>query len=81
MNSAILPSLFFSSAALRRKKQTRNTAPVAVSLGPAGIKPTEAKKSSISQGFSPDGLRRSAFNSTPDRWGLCRSAFEPSRFV
>ena len=54
------------------KKKTRNTAPVAVSLGPAGIKPTEAKKYSISQGFSPDGLRRSAFNSTPGRWGLCR---------
>jgi hypothetical protein len=50
MNSAILPSLFFSSAALRRKKQTRNTAPVAVSLGPAGIKPTEAKKYSMAAG-------------------------------
>jgi hypothetical protein len=32
---------------LSRKKQTRNTAPVAASLGPAGIKPTEAKKGSL----------------------------------
>jgi hypothetical protein len=45
---AICPSPFFSSAALRRrKKQIRNTALVAASLGPAGIKPTEAKKSSM----------------------------------
>jgi len=43
---AICPSPFFSSAALRRrKKQTRNMALVAASLGPAGMKPTEAKKS------------------------------------
>jgi len=41
-------ALFFSSAVLRRKKkQTRKTALVAASLGPAGVKPTEAKKSSI----------------------------------
>jgi hypothetical protein len=29
----------------RKKKQTRDAASVAASLGPAGIKPTEAKKS------------------------------------
>ncbi len=43
---AIRPSPFFSSAALRRRKNP-NTAPVAANLGPAGIKPTEAKKSSM----------------------------------
>jgi hypothetical protein len=32
------------------KKKTRNTAPVAVRLGPAGIKPTEAKKYSMAAG-------------------------------
>jgi hypothetical protein len=48
---AICPSPFISSAALRqRKKQTRNMASVAASLGPAGMKPTEAKKSSMGAG-------------------------------
>jgi hypothetical protein len=32
------------------KKQTRNMASVAASLGPAGMKPTEAKKSSMGAG-------------------------------
>jgi hypothetical protein len=32
------------------KKQTRNMASVAASLGPAGVKPTEAKKSSMNAG-------------------------------
>jgi hypothetical protein len=36
----------FRSVIESEKKQTRNTAPVAASLGPAGIKPTEAKKGS-----------------------------------
>jgi hypothetical protein len=48
---AICPSPFISSTALRRrKKQTRNMATVAASLGPAGMKPTEAKKSSMGAG-------------------------------
>jgi hypothetical protein len=37
------PFLLFCRLAAE-KKQTRNAAPVAASLGPAGIKPTEAKK-------------------------------------
>ena len=32
------------------KNQPRNTASVAASLGPAGIKPTEAKESSMNAG-------------------------------
>jgi hypothetical protein len=47
MHSTIRPGPFFSSAALRRKKKTDAQYPVAASLGPAGIKPTEAKKYSI----------------------------------
>jgi hypothetical protein len=44
---AIRPGPFLSSAALRRRKKTDSQYPVAASLGPAGIKPTQAKKYSI----------------------------------
>jgi hypothetical protein len=44
---AIRPGPFLSSAAVRRKKKTDAQYPVAASLGPAGIKPTQAKKYSI----------------------------------
>jgi len=47
---AIRPGPFLSSAALRRKKKTDAQYPVAASLGPAGMKPTEAKKSSMGAG-------------------------------
>jgi len=48
MRSTIRPKpfLFFRRLAAE-EKQIRNTALVAASLGPAGMKPTEAKKSSI----------------------------------
>jgi len=48
MRSTIRPQpfLFFRRLAAE-EKQIRNTALVAASLGPAGMKPTEAKKSSI----------------------------------
>jgi hypothetical protein len=47
---AIRPGPFLSSAALRRKKKTDAQYPVAASLGPAGMKPTEAKKSTMGAG-------------------------------
>lgn len=48
---AICPSPFFSSAALRRRKKTDpQHGLLAANLGPDGIKPTEAKKSSMGAG-------------------------------
>ena len=48
MRSAIRPQPFLLFCRLAaEEKKTRNTAHVAASLGSAGMKPTEAKKSSV----------------------------------
>jgi hypothetical protein len=51
MRSTIRPQPFlFCRRLAAEEKQTRNMASVAASLGPAGMKPTEAKKSSMGAG-------------------------------